>query len=152
MAGVLNIGAPIYSILGESPIVPKKSRTYDVFAVETTRRLLIVDDENDILVLLRFYFTTRGWEVATVSDGAAALKAFEADRFQVLLADVDLGDGMDGIEVSKRLLDQHPHLKVVIMSGKQENAARVRDAKVGTFIGKPFDLLNLGSILNAALV
>jgi two-component system OmpR family response regulator len=113
-----------------------------------TRRILIVDDEDQIITLLRFYFTKLGWEVVSAGSGAAALKAFEADKFHVLLADVDLGDKIDGIEVARRLLDQHPHLKVVMMSGKPENKARVRDAKVGAFIPKPFELPSLINILN----
>ena len=117
----------------------------------TTRRLLIVDDKDEILNLLRIYFTKLGWEVVSASSGAAALKAFEADRIHVLLADVDLGEEIDGIEVAKRLLDQHPHLKVVMMSGKPENESKVREARIGAFVVKPFDLPNLSNILNAEL-
>ena len=115
-----------------------------------TRRLLIVDDEGEIIRLLRFYFTKLGWEVVTADSGAAALEASAEDKFHALLADVNLGDGLDGIEVAKRLLDQHPHLKVVMMSGKPENEFRVQEAKVGVFVAKPFDLPSLLNILNAA--
>jgi DNA-binding response OmpR family regulator len=67
------------------------------------------------------------------------------------MSDVDLGGGLDGVEVARRLLDQYPHLKVVMMSGRPENECRVRDAMVGVFIAKPLDLPSLGIILNAEL-
>lgn len=132
------------------PLIFLEARLY-YHALTITRRILIVDDKEDILRLLRFYFTKLGWEVASASSGAAALEAFKADKFHMLLADVDLGEEIDGIELARRLLDQYPHLKILMMSGKSENESRVRDANLGHFIAKPFDLLRLGNILNAEL-
>jgi DNA-binding response OmpR family regulator len=112
------------------------------------KRLLIVEDQVSLLELLSFYFTTKlGWEVVTAVSGAAALEAFAIGKFHMLLADVDLGDGLDGIEVAKRLRDQHPPLKVVMMSGEPKNEAKVREANVGAFMPKPFDLPDLGTML-----
>jgi|GEM_PF-2732162 len=112
------------------------------------RRILIVEDEPSLLELLSFYFTTKlGWEVVAAGNGAAALDAFKVGKFHMLLADVDLGDGPDGIEVAKRLRDQEPPLKVVMMSGEHANAAKVREANIGAFMPKPFDLPDLGTML-----
>lgn len=112
------------------------------------RRILIVEDEPSLLELLSLYFSAKlGWEVVAAGSGAAALEAFESGEFQVLLADVDLGGGLDGIEVAQRLRRRHPPLKVVIMSGEPANEAKVRKAKVGDFMPKPFDLPDLGTMV-----
>jgi DNA-binding response OmpR family regulator len=113
----------------------------------TAKRILVVDDESALLQLLTCYLAKQGWEVTAVSSGTAALEAFEVGRFHMLLADVDLGDGMCGIEVARKLLDQEPPLKVVMMSGKAENATKVREANVGRFVAKPFDFSQLGAML-----
>ena len=111
-----------------------------------TKRILIVEDEPSLLGLLSLYFSSQlGWEVTAVADGTAALAAFETGRFHTLLADVDLGDGPNGIEVATRLRAQHPPLKVVIMSGEPKNEARARAADIETFVPKPFDLPELGT-------
>jgi DNA-binding response OmpR family regulator len=111
------------------------------------KRILVLDDEHAILKLLSFYLAQQGWEVVAVSSATAAIEAFAAGRFDMLLADVDLGDGMDGIEVARRLLEREPPLKVVIMSAIAGNAAKVREANVGGFLTKPFDFSQLGAML-----
>ncbi len=112
------------------------------------KRILIVEDEPSLLELLSFYLTTKlGWEVVAADSGAAALQAFEVGKFHILLADVDLGDELDGIEVARRLRNQDPPLKVVMMSGEPKNEAKVREAEVGAFMAKPFDLPDLGTVL-----
>jgi DNA-binding response OmpR family regulator len=109
-----------------------------------TKRILIVEDEPSLLGLLSLFFSSQlGWEVVAVADGAAALDAFQAGRFHMLLADVDLGGGPDGIEVARKLRDQDPPLKVLMMSGEPGNEAKVRKARLGPFVAKPFDLPEL---------
>ncbi len=113
-----------------------------------TRRILIVEDEPTLLELLKLYFSCRmGWEVVAASSGAAALKASETGPFHMLLADVDLGEGPNGIEVARRMREQHPPLKVVIMSGEPKNEAKARAADIETFVAKPFDLPDLGTVV-----
>jgi two-component system alkaline phosphatase synthesis response regulator PhoP len=116
--------------------------------VAETRRILIIEDEPSLLGLLSLFFSSQlGWEVVAVADGAAALDAFQAGRFHVLLADVDLGAGPDGIEVAQRLREQHPPLQIVIMSGEPKNEAKAHKARLGTFMSKPFDLPDLKKAL-----
>ncbi|MBI5241152.1 MAG: response regulator [Elusimicrobia bacterium] len=116
-----------------------------------TKRILIVEDEPSLLELLSLYFTTKlGWEVVTAGSGAAAFEAFQSGPFHMLLADVDLGRAPDGIEVARQLREQEPPLKVVIMSGEPKNEARARAAGLETFLAKPFDLPDLGTVFCCA--
>ena len=112
------------------------------------KRVLIVDDEADIRQLLSCYLSKIGWEVVAVQGGQEALHAFKLGRFEAILADVDLKEELDGIEVAKRLLNQDPSLKVVIMSGRSHHEERVKEAKVGVFVAKPFDIPALGALLS----
>ena len=111
------------------------------------KRVLIVDDEPEIRQMLSFYLSKIGWEVVAVKSGQEALQAFKLGRFEAILADVDLKEELDGIDVAKRLLNQDPCLKVVIMSGQPQNAERVKEAKVGAFITKPFEVPAINALL-----
>lgn len=111
------------------------------------KRVLIVEDELEIRQMLSFFLSKIGWEVVAVKSGQEALHAFKLGRFEAILADVDLKEELDGIEVAKRLLNQDPHLKVVIMSGQLQYAERVKEAKVGAFVTKPFAVPAISALL-----
>ncbi|HAM36133.1 MAG TPA: hypothetical protein DEB40_02615 [Elusimicrobia bacterium] len=111
------------------------------------KRILIVDDEPDLLRLLSLFIGSKGWDVVAVTNGQEALGVFEAGKFDVLLADVDLDDEVDGIFVAKTLLSSDPNLKIVMMSGKPHNAQKVREANLGAFMSKPFEFPQIGSLL-----
>lgn len=111
------------------------------------RRVLIVDDELSIRQMLACYFSKIGWEAVAVKGGEEAFQAFKLGRFEAILADVDLHEEIDGIEVARRLLNQDPALKVVIMSGRSHHAERVKEARVGAFLVKPFDVPEIGRLL-----
>lgn len=112
-----------------------------------SRRILVLDDDASVRQLLSSYLSKEGWEVVAVGSGEEAFHAFTLGRFSAVLADVDLGEELDGIEVAKRLLCQDPRLKVVIMSGRPQHAQRVMQDDIGTFLSKPFDIPQLGRVL-----
>jgi len=80
--------------------------------------LLIVEDNEALRKMLAVYFDKAGCEVVAVENGRGALQVFSPGRFAVLLADVNLDDGINGIEVALKLRAQEPDLKVFLMSGE----------------------------------
>ena len=112
-----------------------------------SRSILVLDDDASVRQMLSHYLSRSGWQVVAVASGQEAIHAFKLGRFSAILADVDLDEELDGIQVVKHLLSQDPRLKVVIMSGRPYHAQRVEEDNVGTFLPKPFEPPQLGRIL-----
>ena len=65
-------------------------------------KLLVVDDENNLRLVVQKEMTRQGHEVETASDGEAAWDALEAQDFDVLLCDINM-PRLDGISLLRRL-------------------------------------------------
>jgi len=106
-----------------------------------TERVLIVDDEKNIVSSLRDILHDEGYEVSVAEDGLGALKMIQSDPPDLVLLDIWL-PGMDGIEVLKTVKTYHPEIEVLIMSGHGTIDTAVQATKLGAFdfIEKPFSL------------
>lgn len=106
-----------------------------------TERVLIVDDEKNIVSSLRDILKDEGYEVSVADDGLGALKMIQSDPPDLVLLDIWL-PGMDGIEVLKTVKTYHPEIEVLIMSGHGTIDTAVQATKLGAFdfIEKPFSL------------
>jgi len=107
----------------------------------TAERVLIVDDEKNIVSSLKDILTDEGYEVSVVGDGLGALEMIQSDPPDLVLLDIWL-PGMDGIEVLKTVKTYHPEIEVLIMSGHGTIDTAVQATKLGAFdfIEKPFSL------------
>lgn len=105
------------------------------------QKILAVDDEEDILELLRFNLTKEGFAVACASSGEEALKSALSQRPDLILLDLLL-PGMDGLEVARRLKGDATtkEIPVVMVTAKGEEADIVAGLEVGAedYITKPF--------------
>ncbi len=107
----------------------------------SAERILIVDDEKNIVTSLKEILTEEGFEVSVAGDGLGALEMIQADPPDLVLLDIWL-PGMDGIEVLKTVKTYHPEIEVLIMSGHGTIDTAVKATKLGAhdFIEKPFSL------------
>lgn len=103
---------------------------------------LVVDDDASQRRLLQRALEKEGWEVQVAESGAAALEAYAARSFELLVSDVNLGD-LNGIDLAKALTQRQPSLRVILISGLPENLYRARLAGFTTFLQKPFGLEEL---------
>ncbi|WP_447963967.1 response regulator [Nitrospira sp. Ecomares 2.1] len=83
--------------------------------LSTKPRVLLVDDDTDILLALSDYLRQEGFEVDPVETGGAALQKSTTSSYEVVLLDVGLPD-RDGIEVLSELSQTHPHLPVILLT------------------------------------
>lgn len=116
--------------------------------------ILVVDDEEDILELVRYNLTKEGYRVSTVTSGEEALKAARTSQPDVILLDLML-PGVDGLEVC-RLLKQDAktqHIPVIMLSAKGDEADVVSGLELGAadYITKPFSPRILVARLRAVL-
>ena len=80
------------------------------------RRLLVVDDEPIVGKRLRQVFTKIGFEIEIYTDSASALAAIAERDFAVVVTDLKM-EGIDGIEVLKRVRRRNPATQVIIITG-----------------------------------
>jgi len=105
------------------------------------QKILAVDDEEDILELLRFNLTKEGFSVIGAASGEEALKFARAEKPDLILLDLLL-PGIDGLEVARRLKNDATtkEMPVIMVTAKGEEADIVTGLEVGAedYITKPF--------------
>ncbi len=111
-----------------------------ILTPNTNERILVVDDEQSLLVVMEQYLRRLGHSVVACRSGLAAWEAFEADpSFSLVLADITLPE-MSGTELLQRMLERNPRICVLICSGYPFDMATVRipDQRQLGFLQKPF--------------
>lgn len=98
-----------------------------------TDSILIVDDERAIRETLRGVLEDEGFAVETAASGEAALKIVQDKTFDVILLDIWLGGGADGLEILARLRESGVDAAIVMISGHGTIETAVRATKLGAF-------------------
>ncbi|MFD7841911.1 response regulator [Nocardia sp. NPDC059764] len=114
-------------------------------------KVLVVDDEPQILRALRINLSVRGYEVTTASTGAAALRAAAEKHPEVIILDLGLPD-MDGIDVLGGLRGWTT-TPVIVLSARTDSSDKVEalDAGADDYVTKPFGMDELLARLRAAV-
>lgn len=102
-------------------------------------KILIIDDEKNILLTVRHALEPKGYEVAAVTTGEETLRLLEQQTFDLLLLDLKL-PGIDGMSVLKEVSQKQPQIPVVIISAYGTVGNAVEAMKLGAidFLEKPF--------------
>jgi two-component system, NtrC family, nitrogen regulation response regulator NtrX len=105
-----------------------------------SRRVLVVDDEKGVREALKQVLEFEDLEVQTCASGFDAVQAYGEFRPHLVFLDVKM-QGMDGLEVLRRLREQDPHAQVVMISGHGTIQTAVEATQLGAydFLEKPLD-------------
>jgi sigma-B regulation protein RsbU (phosphoserine phosphatase) len=116
------------------------------------QRILVVDDEEDIIRLVRRSLEMERYEVCAARDGEQALSAAAREQPDLILLDVNL-PRLDGFEVCQRLRGQGYRAPVIMLTGCTTLDHRVRGLDCGAddYVGKPFDVPELIARVRAQL-
>lgn len=118
------------------------------------KKILAVDDEEDILELLTFNLTREGYQVVSAATGEAALKAVSGDMPDLIILDLML-PGIDGLEVARRLKNDPSakNIPIIMLTAKGEEADIVTGLELGAddYITKPFSPRILAARVKAVL-
>ena len=110
------------------------------------RKILVVDDEDDILHFLELVLREKGYDVATASGGHEALTKAQLEQPNLILLDIMMPQ-MDGWEVLKllRVDEETADIPVAMLSARTEAKDRVQGLQEGAidYICKPFSLQDL---------
>lgn len=108
-------------------------------------RLLIVDDNEDILSTFYEFFNSMGYEVKTAVDGFAALKLLreKSNYFDCLITDLVMPN-ISGVGLISIVKKEYPHLKIIAMTGYGDQpGALASEAEADVVLFKPIDLFKI---------
>jgi two-component system response regulator PilR (NtrC family) len=128
------------------------SRRPERRAAQTSRRVLVVDDEPDIRVLLELTLARMGLGVDAVGSIAEAKERLKADRYDLCLTDMRLADG-EGLELVRHISALPADLPVAVITayGSAENAVAALKAGAFDYVSKPVGLEQLRALVKSAL-
>lgn len=129
-----------------------KAKWY-IYTVEQ-KKILIVDDEADIVELVSYNLKKEGFEVDAAFDGEEALKKINANTYELALLDLML-PGVQGMELC-RIMRNNPktrNLPIIMLTAKGEELDRVLGLEIGAddYMTKPFSPRELAARIKAVL-
>jgi CheY-like chemotaxis protein len=119
-----------------------------------TKRILVVDDDEMVLMALDELLKPEGYDVQTVGSGKEALQKLEQGAFDLIMLDVIMPE-MDGFDLCKRIREKEKFREtpVVFLTAKSREEDRVRGLEAGAnlFLSKPISPDKLLGIVSSTL-
>jgi CheY-like chemotaxis protein len=140
----------VYLPLCPAPAVELPAHRLAPEKARGTERILIIDDEPDIVDMLSIGLERLGYETVGVNDPLEALSAFEAapNAWDIVISDEAM-PGMRGLELIRKLKTIRPDLKAVLCTGYSDTANDdiIRASGVDIFLLKPVDAASIATKL-----
>ena len=104
-----------------------------------SKRILVVDDEKDVLEIIKDRLESYGYEVETLTDGQQCIEFLKKDSIDLILLDIEMPE-MDGIEVLEIVHRDYSNIPVIILSATTTRATARGTLEKGAvdYILKPF--------------
>lgn len=105
---------------------------------QKTKKILVVDDEPQIVKVLQAYLEKDGFQVLTAFDGLAALKTIEREKFDFIILDLNL-PGMDGLDVCREVR-RDSNVPILMLTARVEEVDKLIGLELGAddYVVKPF--------------
>jgi DNA-binding response OmpR family regulator len=115
-------------------------------------RVLVIDDEPRIVSFVSRALKAEGIRVDGAHDGVRGLNLAQSGRYELVILDLLL-PGMDGITLLRRLIEERPEQRVLVLSALSDVADKVRCLEIGAsdYLSKPFALAELVARVRARL-
>lgn len=117
-------------------------------------KILVVDDEKDILELVEYNLTKNGYRVKTVTSGEEALELIKENDYDLIILDLML-PGVDGFDLCKIIKadKKKANIPIVMVTAKADEADKVAGLEIGAdhYVTKPFSPRELLAIVKATL-
>jgi DNA-binding response OmpR family regulator len=120
--------------------------------MDSRARILVADDEPNLLSNLVYAFEAEGYEAEGLPDGESAWKAFRSSRFDIVVLDIMMPRA-DGAEVLRRIRSVDAEVPVMFLTSKDEEFDKVLGLELGAddYLTKPFSLRELLARVRALL-
>lgn len=111
-------------------------------------KILIIDDDEDILNLFRDYLKKEGYDVEAYLNSATALREIENNprKYSLIITDIRM-PGMTGIELAKRVCAMNAEIKIILMSAFEINGEDLKELSYHENIKKPIRMQELASTI-----
>src|SRR5438067_661695 len=96
-------------------------------------RLLVVDDKESIRTMLEYRLSRERHEVLQAGDVAGAQRALASGPFDVVITDLRMGKGDDGLDVLRKVKEAQPDAQVILMTAFGSDDVRVRALELGAY-------------------
>jgi DNA-binding response OmpR family regulator len=116
---------------------------YSIEEVKKMAKILVCDDDKDIVEAIDIYLTQEGYEVLKAYDGDEAIKVLKRNEVDLLIMDVMM-PRLDGIRATLKIRE-NMSLPIIILSAKSEDADKILGLNIGAddYMTKPFNPLEL---------
>lgn len=117
-----------------------------------SRKILVIDDDPDIVHLLEMHLRDEGYVVASVLDGEEGFSKASSEHFDLIILDLMLS-GLDGLEICRRLRSDTNYTPVLMLTCKSSELDRVLGLELGAddYMTKPFSIRELKARVKALL-
>lgn len=114
----------------------------------SARRVLLVEDERALLMLVGDALEDSGFEVTAAASGRRALGLLEAGSgFDVVVSDISMPEGVSGLEIAERAMEAVPQARIILVSGlSRSQLPPLPDG--ATFLPKPYRISQLMALLD----
>jgi len=115
-------------------------------------RMLIVDDDEDMRILLGAFLEDLGYTVSAVADGESSLQWLERDTTDVIFLDLSMS-GMDGLDVLKHIRERGFDVAVILTTALGSEDVAIEALRIGAddYLRKPFNRHELRAVLDRAI-
>jgi len=120
--------------------------------MDAPKRILVVEDDDDIAELLRMHLRDEGYDAVRVADGTRGLAALEQGGWHALVLDLML-PGVDGLEICRRARAMAHYIPIIITSARSSEVHRILGLELGAddYLAKPFSMMEFVARVRALL-
>jgi two-component system, OmpR family, response regulator VicR len=125
---------------------------FELLNGRSMHKIMIVDDEKDLVAGLAMNFKREGYEVITAYDGESALRLATRDNPHLILLDVAM-PGMSGLQVCRTLREREADTRIIMLSANGEEVDKVVGLEIGAdnYMTKPVSMHELLAVVRARL-
>lgn len=131
----------------------RKIQTHDVRSFTGDESILVVDDIQEQRDLTINLLSGLGYQVAVVPGGREAVEYLKENTVDLILLDMIMEDGFDGLDTYRAAIEVHPHQKAIIVSGysSTERVQLMQELGAGDYVRKPFTRETIGRAVRREL-
>ena len=121
-------------------------------SIATTKEILVIDDDPDILNLFGDFLKREGFRIASYLDPLAALREIRESpqRYSLVITDIRM-PGISGLELIRKVCQINQEIKVILISAFEIDGDKLKGLRYEEFIKKPVHLRSLAEIIDKLL-